>query len=128
MLSQGALAFLMPWVSALLLVEMTLDTGALGSTLHWWRTGTVRAERRTLTVAVAVTLVHAVRVFIFAMGRIGPWTDFDVRPTQRALHSARWSWGDVYLASGLSALSIVAVVVIWWLRKGRAGADRGGVP
>jgi hypothetical protein len=53
-----------------------------------------------------------------------PWPDFDVRQTHRALHQTRWSWGDVSLASGLSAASIVAVVVLWQLRKRRARSSR----
>jgi hypothetical protein len=60
-------------------------------------------------------------VFVFAMGRIGPWPDFDVLQAQRALHHTRWSWGDVFLASGLSGASLVAVLVIWQLRKRRTG-------
>lgn len=117
MLSQGALMVFVPWASVLLLAELTLDAAALAGALRWWATGTGRNERLSLRLAVAVTLLHAVRVLVFVMGRTGPWVDFDVRPAQRAMHDERRSWPDVYLTGILSAASIVAVVVIWRLRK-----------
>ena len=36
MLSQGALGFLVAWVSALLIAEMLLDAACLLSSVRWW--------------------------------------------------------------------------------------------
>ena len=62
-------------------------------------------------------ILHAVRVLIFVLGRVGPWIDFDVRLEHRALHHTRWEIGWVYFAAIMSVLGIIGVVVIWRIRR-----------
>jgi len=111
MIMAGALTHLTPWVVFLLLVEMVIDGIAMLVCLAWGLTGKARHINNVVRVTTAVVVMHAVRVLIFVLGRIGPWTDFDVRPEARALHATRWTWNDVYLAGGLSALSVILLIV-----------------
>lgn len=55
------------------LVVRFLDPGARRTTAVFW-------------VTAALVVVHAFRVAVFALGRTGPWIDFDVRPEFRATH------------------------------------------
>jgi hypothetical protein len=93
MLSQGALEVLVLWVSILLIAELLIDLGCLLSAVRWWITNDKRNERISLRLGAIATILHAVRVLIFVLGRVGPWIDFDVRPEQRVLQYTRWSWG-----------------------------------
>ena len=68
-------------------------------------------------MTAAVIIVHAVRVLIYVMGRVGPWINFDVRPEFRALHHTRWSWESVYFAGFMSALSVVVLLFILLMKR-----------
>lgn len=124
MLAEGALGVLVPWVSALLILECSLASLTVLASLRWWASGTERDAQVALRTGAVVTVLHAVRVLIFVLGRTGPWVDFDVRPAQRALHPERWSWGEVYFASVLSVLGLAAVVFIWQILRTRRRARR----
>ena len=117
MLSQGALGFLVAWVSALLIAEMLLDAACLLSSVRWWIADDKKYDSIPLRFGAAATLLHALRVLIFVLGRIGPWIDFDVRPVQRALHADRWSPWQLYFAGILSVLGVIGVLIIWTLRR-----------
>jgi hypothetical protein len=117
MLSGGALSILTAWAGVLLAVEFTLDAVTLLGAVRWWSTGTEPAMQLALRVAAGAALLHAVRVLVFALGRTGPWIDFDVRPEERAAHVTRWTWNEVYFASVLAALGVVGVIVIWQYRR-----------
>jgi hypothetical protein len=117
MLAQGALDVLVLWVSVLLIAELLIDAGCLISSIKWWITQDKANDRIPLRFGAAAALLHAVRVLIFVLGRVGPWVNFDVRPEQRALHSARWSWGGVYFAAIMSVLGVIGVFIIWTLRR-----------
>jgi hypothetical protein len=117
MLSQGALDVLVLWVSALLIAEMLLDASCLLSSIRWWITNDKNSDRIPLRLGAAAAILHAVRVLIFVLGRIGPWIDFDVRPVHRALHATRWSWGEVYFAAIMSVLGVIGVLIIWTFRR-----------
>lgn len=78
-----------------------------------------RAAPLALRLGAVVTNLHAARVLIFALGRIEPFVNFDVRAEHHASHAARWRWGQVAFASTLSGLEILGVLVIWRLRGRR---------
>ena len=121
MVSEGSFHVFVWWVALLLLAEPVLDVTTLLASLRWWTTGGVAHERFSLRAGAAAALLHAFRVLIFVLGRTGPWVDFDVRPEQRALHAARWTWGQVYFASILSLLGVVGVILIWRYRRRHSG-------
>lgn len=121
MLSEGALDVLVLWVSILLIAEFFIDLGWLSSSIIWWISNDENKSSIPLRLAATAIIVHAVRVLIFVLGRVGPWIDFDVRPEQRALHDARWSWFGVYSAAILSVSGVIGVLIIWtlWRRAKR---------
>lgn len=119
-LVQGNLDVLMPWVSILLFAEMLLDLTCLVGSIRWWICNDRSKATLPLRFGAAAAILHAIRVLIFVMGRVGPWIDFDVRPEQRAMHDARWTWTGVHIAAILSVLGIIGVIVIWTLIR-RAG-------
>jgi hypothetical protein len=114
---QGYLSILVPWVASTIIIEGALDLATLVFCLRWLKTASPDHASAPLRLTVAVVIVHALRVSIFVLGRAGPWINFDVRPEHHALHHTRWAWTDVYFASTMSVLSIVAVLVIWRRRR-----------
>ncbi len=119
MLRGGALDVLVGWVSALLVLELLIDTFTLLGSLRWCVTGAERHATPALRFGAAAAILHALRVLVFALGRVEPFLDLDVRPEQRLDHAQPWSWGEVYFASTLSVLGVLGVIAIWRLR-GRA--------
>ena len=119
MLWNGALQVLMPWVSALLLLELAIDVAVLGWSIRWWVAASPDHDSIPLRLGAAAALLHAFRVLVFALGRVEPFLNFDVRPEHWAEHGGRWSWGQVYFASTLSVLGVLGVLIIWWLRHRR---------
>ena len=117
MLSQGALEVLVLWVSALLIVELLADAACLLSSIRWWIADDRNYDRIPLRLGAAAAMIHAVRVLIFVLGRVGPWIDFDVRPVHRTLHSTRWSSGGLYFAAIMTVLGVIGVLIIWRLRR-----------
>lgn len=115
MLVQGTLNILVLWVSILLIAEMLLDLSCLLSSIRWWIKNDKNKASLPLRFGAAAAVLHAIRVLIFVMGRVGPWIDFDVRPEQRVMHDTRWTWTGVYFAAILSGLGIIGVIVIWTL-------------
>lgn len=115
MLAGGAREVLVGWVYTLLVAELIIDLIALVVLARWFALCTSAARERAIRVTVLVVVLHAIRVGIFAIGRIGPWMDFDVRPEMRASHAERWTWGDVWFASALSIASVV--ILIWYWRR-----------
>ncbi|MGB5667705.1 MAG: hypothetical protein WBM53_12720 [Maribacter sp.] len=79
-----------------------LSEGAM-EVLEWW--------------VAAAAIVHAFRVLIFVVGRVGQWIDFDVRPEQRALQYTRWSCEGLYFAGIMAILGVLGEIVIWMLRR-----------
>ncbi len=117
MLSEGSLGVLVAWVSFLLIAEMMIDASCLFSSAWWWITDDRNNARIPLYTGVIAAILHAIRVLIFVLGRIGPWIDFDVRPEHRVLHHTRWSRGGLYFAAIMSVLGVVGVLIIWRLRR-----------
>jgi len=118
MIAGGAIDVLVPWVSALLMFELIIDSISLVVFLTWAITGKTEHIPTVIRTTTVVVTVHAIRVLIFVLGRTGPWIDFDVRPEARALHATRWTWNEVIIAGILSALSVVALVLFlrYWRR------------
>ena len=117
LIAQGNLSVFFFWVSILLIAELFIDLGCVLSSITWWISNDKNKASIPLKFAAAVIIVHAVRVLIFVIGRVGPWINFDVRPEYRTLHDARWSWFGVYFAAVMSFLSIIVLIVIWRLRR-----------
>ena len=126
MLAQGALTTLVLWVFVLTIAEMLIDLSCLVSSVSWMTNKSRRKSRMiALRLGAAAAIVHALRVLIFVIGRVGPWIDFDVRPEQRAMHYTRWNMNQVYLAATLSVLGITCVIVIWALIRRARKKDTG---
>jgi hypothetical protein len=117
LIAQGSLSVFVLWVAVLLIAESLIDLGCVVSSLSWWIRDDETRASVPLRFAAAVIIVHAVRVLIFVLGRIGPWVNCDVRPEYRALHDTRWTWFGVYFAAVMSALSIIVLIVIWRVRR-----------
>lgn len=118
MIIQDALVWMVPWVAALLLAESVLDATILLGAMRWWVTQAEEHASFPLRTTAAAVFLHAVRVLIYALGRVGPWIDFDIRPEYRAIYSSRGSIGWVYFASIMSVLGILGVIIIWKNRRG----------
>lgn len=104
------------WVSVLLFAEMLIDLGCLVCSIWWFVSNDPAWDRVPLRFGTAVVLLHALRVLIFALGRTGPWVNFDVKPEYRSVHDQTWSWGEVYFASIMAILSIIVIMIIWRIR------------
>jgi hypothetical protein len=116
---QGYLTILVPWVASTIIMEGALDLVTLIFCLRWLKTTSPDHASTPLRLTAAVVVVHALRVLVFALGRTGPFLNFDVRPEHQALHHTRWTWTGVYFASIMSVLSIIAVLIIWHFRRKR---------
>jgi hypothetical protein len=115
--AEGYLGIYRPWVSFLLIAEMAIDAGCLLASVRWWLHDDEAHAVPALRLAAATVFVHAARVLVFALGRTGPFLDFDIAPEQRELYAGTLSWFEVYLASGLSLLSVIVVFVVWGMRR-----------
>ena len=115
MLTDGSLRMLVWWVSALLVLEFLLNVGTFLSAIWWWIGGTETRASLPLRFTAAAVIVHAVRVLIYALGDVGPWPHFDVRPAHRTTQVVNPTW--VVFASTMAALSLAALFVIWRVRR-----------
>jgi len=114
MVSEGALEMLMPWVSLLLMFELAIDLAWLFQAANWWISPDRQKIKKTLNLAAAAIILHAIRVHVFVMGRYGPWIDFDHKPEYRPLLYSEWGW--LYFAAGMSVLGVIGVIVVWSIR------------
>ena len=119
MVAQGNLRILALWASVLLIAELLVDLGCAVFSVVWWIHNDSSKDRIPLRFGAAAALLHAFRVLVFVIGRIGPWINFDVRPEHHALHDTRWNMGEVYFASIMSILGIIGVLIIWQYRHKR---------
>jgi len=127
MIAQGYLGILQPWVAILLVVELGLDLGCLLGCLRWLLTGDPQRARPALRRGAAATILHALRVLVYALGRTAPLRDFDVRVERRAGIGEQGGAFWVYFASILSILGLLGVLVIWLLRR-KARREARGAP
>lgn len=126
LLAGGAGRVLRPWVVALTWVEMMIDVVTLAASARWFRSREPAHAGLAMRAGAVATLLHAVRVAVFVLGRTGPWRDFDVRPEQRKGHDDRWTWAQVRFAGVMSVTGVVGVVVVG--RRRRRAANRALVP
>lgn len=124
MVWDGALLTLMPWVSALLIAEFLIDLGCLAASTRWCLAGEGKYASLPLRLGAAAAILHAFRVFIYVMGRIGPWPGFDIRPELRIRQAANYSQGWLIFAAIMSILGIAGVVIIYLHRRKRLSANR----
>ncbi|MGI9551055.1 MAG: hypothetical protein ACR2MT_07640 [Aurantibacter sp.] len=115
MFMQGALKQLVPWVAGLLLTELILDVGWIISGIWWWISNRKDKARMTLRLAAIAIILHAFRILIFVMGRLGPWIDFDYRPEYRPLPYTERGW--LYFAAIMSVLGVIGVLIVWWVGR-----------
>ena len=115
MVSGGALERLIPWVSLLLLFEMAIDLVWLFQAAIWWISPDKQKIKKTLNLAAAAIILHAIRVLVFIIGRKGPWIDFDHKPEYRPLPYSDWGW--LYFAGIMSVLGVSGVLVVWRIRQ-----------
>jgi hypothetical protein len=120
MLAGGAVHILVPWVVALLFLELVIDGMTMGMCLLWGISLSTWHGVQAFRLTAAVVIVHAVRVLIFVIGRTGPWVDFDVQSLARAGHAARWTWFGVWFAATMSVLSVVVLIAVWLHRRRRS--------
>lgn len=112
---ENALNILVLWVSVLLIAECLIDFACLVSSIRWLISNDELKASIPLRLGATTTILHAIRVLIYVLGRTVPWINFDVKPEQRALYITNWFW--VYFAAILSILGVVGVIVIWKLRQ-----------
>lgn len=122
LLAQDAPSQWVPWVGVSLYVETVAIVIALAAIARWFVNPDDRHTATAFWATAVLVVVHAFRVAVFALGRTGPWVDFDVRPEFRADHGDTWTWGEVYFASGAASLSLIITIVVW--RQRRRPSDR----
>ncbi|WP_146613541.1 hypothetical protein [Arenibacter echinorum] len=103
------------WVAALLFMEFLFDLGWLFSSILWWISNKRKWLKITLRLAATAIILHAIRVLIFILGRVGPWIDFDYRPEYRPLQYSDRTW--IYFAAIMSILGVIGVIVVWIARR-----------
>ena len=101
------------WVVALAFAEGAIDLACMICSIRWLITADRLHARLPMRFGTAATLLHAVRVLFFVLGRTGPLYNFDIRPEFRAAASFDWFW--VYFAAVLAALGVAAVIISWRL-------------
>ncbi len=113
----GARRVLAPWVVGLTYLEMAIDAVTMTWAARWWRSRSPAHASPALRAGAGATLVHALRVAVFVVGRTGPWVDVDVREEERARHDERWTWAQVVFAGTMSVLGVIGVFVVWITRR-----------
>ena len=111
MLIEDAFEILVLWVNVLLIAEFIIDLGCTLWSVRWFITAKKENARLPLQFGAIATMLHAIRVLIYVLGRTGPCLYFDVKPEYRSSYTFEWFW--VYFAGVLSILGIVGLVVIW---------------
>ena len=91
------------WVFSLLVIESLVDLTCLITAIRWALADTKEKALLPLRLGAAATILHAIRVLIYVLGRIGPWHNFDLKITY-ASQSGNLFW--IWFASVLSLLGI----------------------
>jgi hypothetical protein len=71
----------------------------------------VNSKIIALRLAAAAAILHAFRVLIYGIGRLGLYNNFDLKPQFREITEFNIFW--VYFASILSILGIIGTIIIW---------------
>lgn len=115
MFIENAFEILVLWVSLLLIAEFLVDISCIGSSLRWLISNDELKATLALQLGATATILHAVRVLIYVLGRTGPWVNFDVKLIHHSSYTFDWFW--VWFAAILSVLGVIGVLVIWILRR-----------
>ncbi|MDH5412757.1 MAG: hypothetical protein OEW87_01345 [Flavobacteriaceae bacterium] len=99
------------WVIALTFFEMAIDILCIIFSSHWLFRNANSSKSIALHLGAYAAFFHAFRVFIYVLGRTGPWINFDVKPEFRSTHNVNMFW--IYFAAILSILGILGVIIIW---------------
>lgn len=114
---EGGLQKLLPVFVVLTFVEMAVDAACLGFSIRWAVHADSAYARVPLRLGAAATLIHFLRVAVFALGRTELFRNFEVRPEYRQTYEMDVFW--VYFASVLALLGVVGVVVIFLILRTR---------
>lgn len=117
MLVEEALEILVTWVIGLLISEFLIDLFCVISSIRWFILNDRLKATIPLWLGAAATILHAIRVLIYVIGRVGPWINFDVKPEYRESYTFSWFW--VYFAAILSILGVMGVIVIWQIIRNK---------
>ena len=115
MLKEGALEILLPWAIILLFIEFLFDLACLVFSIRWFILNQRDKATIALRLGAAATVLHALRVGVYILGRTGPWYDFDIRPEIRQEYTFNWFW--VNFAGVMAVLGLAGVLVVWWLTR-----------
>jgi hypothetical protein len=115
MFVENAFEILVLWVFMLLVLEFLFDIFCIVSSLRWFISNDSLKATFPLQSGAVATILHAMRVLVYVLGRTGPWLNFDVKPMYRSSYSFEWFW--VWFAAILSVLGVIGVIVIWRLRR-----------
>jgi hypothetical protein len=112
-----ALVVLRFWVIALLFTESLIDLLCLIFSVRWFFANDLSRDTVPLRLGAAAAIIHALRVLVYVLGRMGPWINFDVKPEYHNSYTYDPVW--MWLAAILASLGIAGVVIIWWWRRKR---------
>lgn len=113
----GYLEIFVLWVAVWLIIELLVDLGCIVSATRWWITNDKNQDRLPLRLGATAAIVHAFRVLIYVVGRVGPWINFDIKPKYWGTPYTNWSWAEVYFAASMSVLGVIGVIIIWRFRR-----------
>ena len=117
MIVQGYLGIFVFWVSVLLIAELLIDLGCAVFSVVWWISADVSKDRIPLRFGATAAILHAFRVLIYVLGRIGPWINFDIKPEHHDSHYTHWEIYWIYFAAIMAILGVIGVVAIWQYRR-----------
>lgn len=117
MLVENAFEILATWVSGLLVLEFLIDLGCIVGSIRWFIANNRANASLPLKLGAMATILHAIRVLIFIMGRLDPWKDFDVKAEH--VNAVEFDPFWLYFAGILSIAGIIGMIFIWWLIRKR---------
>jgi len=103
------------WVITCTIIEMLIDLFCIAFSFSWLIKTSPNSKIIALRLGVAAAIFHAFRVFIYVIGRVGPFYNFDLKPQFRNTQNAEMFW--VYFASILSISGVIGVIIIWRIIK-----------
>ncbi len=116
MVCEGALVRSVPWVSALLVIEIIVDGIWLFASMKWGISNSSGKSEFALIAGSVAILLHALRVFIYALGQTSLLYNFDVKAEYWPLRAAPAHWLVIVLVV-LALLSVIGVGIFWMARR-----------
>ncbi len=112
---ENGLPSLAYWVIVLTVLEMIIDLICLIFSIKWLFSNSEMDKTISLRSGASAAILHAFRVLIYVLGRIGPWMNFDKKPGYHSSAAENFFW--VYFAAILSVSGIIGVIIIWIIRR-----------